>query len=419
MTATYLDRLLDEAGDPLAVEIDGVPYPCDQVGPVTIRHGRNHPSSRPDAAVCTLTIRASDTTDPPTLGNAVTVDLGPAALALWFPGGGAPAAAAAPLFLGKVTDVKARLDGSSYVYQVTAASQRAILGRLYLGDEPWPEEQADFRALRIFDLVDAQEPISWEIVGAMAVAEPLITSRDVDRQPALGLLDELADDVSAMLVETRASVFSWQAQGFRAAFVEALTLDASEVLAPAEWVQNQAGIVTDLEVRYGYGDPRASVRGINGPDPDFYPVTSAASIDSQLVDEVDAQALVDRTLELWATPRWWLESLTVDVVRRGATGTRVVDAAKTAVLMGLDVSALIAVDGFPLAGPFATRRLWLEGWTETITAKGWRFALDVSDYAGTAVAPTYTDLTATGMTYADLTANGSTYADLSDPTLIP
>lgn len=378
---TTLDRRV--GAQALIVTVGGTVRQLSTIGPVTIRHGRQDVDSQPSASTCSLAILAGHGDQPPSIGDEVTVELGPDAVDLF--GMDATAEAAARWrFVGTVTDPRAKLDGKGRaVYAVTAASRRAKLGRAYIGDSPWPAELDGARAVRIFDLVD-------DLVDVVATPDPgtvEVVARDVDRQPALALLDDLAIDTAAVLVELRDGQLDWHDAEHRRDAVPVLTLDASQVLSPAEWAQTQSGMVNDLTVEYGSAEPKATVRIVNEASVDVVDGYGpfAAKLDTQLSQLVDAEAFARLTIARRSRPWWRLDRLDVDLLRT-------VSPSLAAQLLALNFGDLVAVTGFPSSGPFTTTRLWTEGWTETITAKAWRLALNVSEYATTVAATRWVDV---------------------------
>ena len=390
---TTLDRQVGTQA--LIVTVAGVALDLSRIGPITIRHGRTDVDSQPSPAICSLAILAGALEEPPEIGDSLTVELGPDAVAL-FGMDATEEADARWRFVGTITDPRAKLDGKGRaVYAVTAVSRRAKLGRAFVGDVPWPAELDGDRAGRILDLVA-------DVVDVAPLLDPgtvEVVARDVDRQAALALLDDLAVDTGANLVELRDGTLDWHDAEHRRGATPALTLDASQVLSPAEWAQTQSGIVNDLTVQYGTADPKAEVQ-VTDPDSvdvatGFGPFTS--KIDTQLSTLADAEAFARLTIARRSRPWWRLDKLDVDL-------TRTIDAAQATALLAMEFATLIAVTGFPSSGPFITTKVWVEGWTETITPKAWRLSLNVSTYATTAAPLRWVDVP-DHVTWADVDAS--------------
>jgi hypothetical protein len=372
------DTLLDRhvGPDALDVQLAGAAVDPAKLGPVTIRHGRVDVDTQPSAATATLSILAGALDSPPVVGDDLVVDLGADAIAVFGAG-----VDAVRRFTGKVTDARARLDGRGRaVYAITAAGMRARLGRAFVGDTPWPAELDGARAARILALVD-------DLVDVGLSLDPgtvQVVARDVDRQAALQLLDDLATDTNAMLVEYRNGTLDWHDADHRRGTTAAASLDASQVLSPAEWAQTLSGMVNDLTVAYGSAEPKAEVRLTDADSiATFGPFTSR--IDTQLDDAAAAESFGNLIVARRGRPWWRLDRLDVDL-------TRSVTPIQAAALLALEQADRLDVTGFPAAGPFVTSRLWVEGWTETITAKAWRLALNVADYTVTGAPVRWVDV---------------------------
>jgi hypothetical protein len=101
------------------------------------------------------------------------------------------------VYAGRVTDLELAYDDSipAPVYKVTAADFTADLDNTDVGDEPWAVETLSARFNRILGLTGL--PITATIDAS--IAGTLVTWRDVDRQPATGLLADLAASVDGVM----------------------------------------------------------------------------------------------------------------------------------------------------------------------------------------------------------------------------
>lgn len=363
---TWLDRAVGP--NAIVVTVGGTALDLTVVGAVTIRHGRENADAQPNAATASLAILAGALSTPPWIGDTVDIELGADAQAVFELDSG-EMAAAIDRFHGNVTDVSASLDGHGRaVYGVVAVSGRAVLGRTYIGDEPWPAELDGERAARILGL--ASVTTSTPDPGTVTVR-----ARDIDHQPALGLLDKLAQDASAVLVEYRNGLFDWHDAEHRRNVPSALTLSAAEVLSPLSWEMTASGVVNDLTLIYGSADPRLTVTEIDQTSIDSLG-PFAVRVETDLDAEADALASASLTIARRSHPWWRIGTLMV-VLERTVVPTQ------AARLLALNTGDLLAVTGFPSAGPFTTTRLWVEGWTEVISATSWSLTLAVSDFATT------------------------------------
>lgn len=155
-------------------------------------------------------------TDGPTPSSATVILLYPAgAMPPWSSGDTiALAGDTGPMFAGRITDrALSHLDtqerGRLGRFTITAAGTLARLGVRKVGDTPWPQETGAQRAERI--LTAAQVP--HRIDGT---TDAPVLPRDVDAQPALDLLADLATDTSAAVFDTPSGAVVYQALSGRA-----------------------------------------------------------------------------------------------------------------------------------------------------------------------------------------------------------
>lgn len=363
---TLLDRVVGP--DAILVAIAGVDLDPGLVGPVTIRHGRDDVDDQPTASTCSFTIEATATALP-RVGDEVTVDLGADAVAYFT----APLSAVRR-FAGRVTDLQAiparGVNGRAFV-RVVAVAPLAILGRTIVGDTPWPAELDGVRADRVLDLAAAANPAI--VVDDVDPGFYDVRARDVDRQPALGLLQELARDTLGILVGLRSGAIAYQDAEHRRNSPVRVTVNASEALADTAWTQDLAGLTNDVVVAYGDASPQAEVSVVDEVSVDAFG-RYGVRLATQLDDETGASALASALIGRGSRPAWRIENLTIELLRS-------VDTANAAILLDLEVSDLVAVTGFPTTGPFVTSSLWVEGWTETIARDEWTLVLNVSGFA--------------------------------------
>lgn len=362
---TLLDRTIGP--DAVLVAIAGVDLDPGLVGPVTIRHGRDDVDDQPTASTCSFTVEATATALP-RIGDPVTVDLGADALAYFT----APLSAVRR-FAGSITDLTAiparGVTGRAFL-RVVAVAPLAVLGRTVVGDTPWPVEFDGVRADRVLDLVVAQNPAI--VVDDVDYGFYAVRARDVDRKPALGLLQELARDTLGILVGLRSGAIAYHDAEHRRNAPVRVTVDASEALADTAWTQDLAGLTNDVTVAYGAAEPQAEVALVDEVSVDAFG-RYAVRLATQLDDEDGADALASALIGRGSRPAWRIENLTVELIRS-------VDTVNAAILLDLEVSDLVAVTGFPSTGPFVTSSLWVEGWTETIARDEWVLALNVSGF---------------------------------------
>lgn len=381
MTAHLVERI---GGDPLRVTLGELQLQLSDVGPLSITHGRDSADGPVEPGRCTLTVETAPLARLPRVGDELRVELTDAALT-WAQLPPARWPAARVRFTGHVTDVAARAErrGTPPTVTITAATRRSRLGRTVVGDAPWPVEDDGARAARILALA---APVVGAPVGLVDEGTVQVTARDVDRQPALQLLDELALHTNGQLVELRNGELRWHDALHRRRAAVDVELTAANVLAQLVATQRLAGIVNRLSVAYG-----PPVEGGERPAVEYADPTSetmhgpfGAQLGTQLQNQADALSFARLLVGRRSRPAWVLDQLDVEL-------TRTVDPAVAGQLLALEHADLVRVVGFP-ADPFDQARLWVEGWTETVTRYSWGLELAVSDYGRSGVEPRWVDV---------------------------
>lgn len=373
--------------DWLRVTVGGQQLPLSAVGAITIRHGRSQIDDQPAASTLTTTIAVDGLDSLPRIGQPVVVELGPdTATAL----GMTPAqqAAAATRFVGDVTNL---LDSPGAgdltkggTIQLTAAGRRSRLGRVQVGGEAWPAELDGARAGRILTAA----PAAGITVGTVDDGVFTATARDAKPDKALTLLEQLARDVDALLVQRRDGTMDWQDREHRKDNTTlAVILSAGDVLRGVAWQQSLDGLVNDITVGYGTDDPQQTVTASDGASITAFGPLSAGVVSTQLDNVDDATTHATDLIARRSRPTWRIEQLDVEPFRT-------LDNADTIAVLGLEVSDLMGITGFPESGPHVATRLFVEGWTETITDDRWRSSLAVSDYGLSGSSPRWVDVNA-------------------------
>lgn len=310
----------------------------------------------------------------------------------WFDGTSSTAAVvrARDRFVGRVTDLVAqpatrRTIQAQLVVTAVGTRARAEVG---IGDTPWPAEPVRNRVERIGDLLTAARPELALSIPSPTVG-PIVLPRDVDRQPAAGLLDALADDTGGQLLERRSGALVWLMPEDRrngAADAGAVTLTGATILVPSSFRQSRAGQVNDLTLAYGptpAGGSQPTVRVVD-------PVAAAdeladATQTTQLQDLTPATALAREVVGKRARPTWRIQGLATDLA--------VLTTAQRADLLALEAGGgIVRVRDLPTSGPYTDARLFAEGMDEDVTRDRWTIDLDVSEYGATAPRPRLADV---------------------------
>jgi hypothetical protein len=307
---------------------------------------------------------------------------------------------------------------------VTAADPIAELGNLMVGDQPWTVETLGARAARIMALTGTGIPVQ---VDAPAAGRQ-VTYRDVDRQAAAGLIQELAASAGAV---------AWMATHATAAGPYWLIEDPSSRRAGLYMLEMVDGIVqivaasaagpfVDLSAARVLLDParfRKSVADVTtvvdltwltqGVDDKGKPTTTEThstvtadpaalalygyrryGLSTQLSQQVDGDAVAQLLYARLAVPNWRIGGLSWDT-RVGPNWT---DAETTLALDLLDGQRrlghpLMIVD-VPTWTPNGADRIpvYVEGGTYTFDNAVWRMDFNVSGAAGVGTSAAWADL---------------------------
>ena len=342
------------------VTVAGVAIECDVLHAV-IRHGRDDPSSQPEADAATLEL-VGVLPASAVIGADVAVLAGPV-----------------PRFAGRITDIAITWDTPDVsTATIVAVGELADMGRRVIGDTPYPAELDGTRVNRAIAAAGvATDPIRSD-PGYLS-----ILARDVDAQPALTVATDAAFDGGGFVWQATDGAVLYADAMHRRAPELALTLTACDLPLELRWSTGLEGLANDVRVRYG--SPELEVRATDPGSIATYG-THAASLTTRLVNVAAATERANLIIARQIEPAWILGSLRIPLQSPG------VDAALTAALLGLEVHDLINVTGMPAGAPMSGAYCFVEGWTETIGPGSWELELAVSDYCRTAPAPTWDDV---------------------------
>lgn len=350
------------------------------VDQVSIQHGRQGATGQPDASAVTLDL--SYDSDEASLPDGF--DVGSLVQVTTTVDG-----VDSVRFSGNVSDMATGWDDagtetpSAVVAQVVAVGALADSGRRVIGDEPWPQELDGARVARIMNLAGFNLDSITSDPGTVQ-----ILPRDVDKQPALALAQEVADSANGILWQTRTGAIRYADAEHRRRTAATLSLDACDVLVTPTWRRDLAGLVNSISL--GYGVPVEE----GGEQPRY----TATREDSQqrygrfefttatvLSALADAEAMANLLLTRNSHPVWILSELPVDVYD--------LDAARTLELLALDMHDLLSITGLPTTGDLpVTTSLWVEGWSEVLADGVHELSLYVSGYCRTSPPPRWDDV---------------------------
>lgn len=252
------------------------------------------------------------------------------------------------VFVGRVSDLDLdhNPDTGHAEVKVTGDDALAQLAHIYLGDEPWPEEGAQLRAIRIAALLPVGLSGFESEFGALPERFWTVRDRDVDRQPALSLMQDVARSTDTALYVVRGesgeTPLKWLYHGLSldhpgrvfeldvgsglyeivdASGVEEVALSADYLDGGVNYRKGLGQLVTHAEVEYWdpIGETDVSVLYVNGAAEAAHG-TRRENIRTQLVDQADAETLAARTL-LRGVPSWRTETLTWDPTDGGPTSS--------------------------------------------------------------------------------------------------
>jgi hypothetical protein len=350
---------------------------------VTIHHGRDDTTGQPEASTATIDVswaQGADPSPPPALeiGATLTVDTE-------FPPG---SGTLFRRFAGRVTDISYAWDDAGEdtpflpIGAVTAAGYMSDLARRVVGDAPFPQELDGARVSRVLALAG--------VILNPGTSDPgtaQILPRDIDSQPALDVAHDAAESAGGIVWETRAGEIRYADAEHRRGVPVGLAIDACDVLVTPTWSRTTAGLINSVSLGYGATpeegeQPRLTDKRQDSIDRfgwyEFSQTTALAAL-------ADAQAMMSLILTRNSSPVWIFTDLPLDMPG--------LDPDRTAVVLGLDMHALIAVTGLPAAGGApTTANLWVEGWTETLAAGLHEINISVSGYCRTAPPPRWDDL---------------------------
>jgi hypothetical protein len=323
----------------------------------------------------------------------ITVEYPPGAMPVWQSGDTLELMSDdGPLFSGRIVSRNLTHTPDRGLFQMTAAGALAALGVRRVGDAPWPLETGTARATRI--LTAAAVP--YKVVTH---TDLWVLPRDVDAQPAAGLLDELTAATGAAVFDTptgvvvyqplqsRSRIRPWMWRDFTTETWDvtdpALTWDAAPptvadwistssqmpVVLPAdtvvwepEWTSQEGAVINHVRIGYGVAEE----------EQDAVELEDSASIlqhgrrylyeGTPLATAGDATTRATRILTTQAAERWEIGDVQVSLADLPG-GLR-------AEVVGLLCGDQVVLQGMPQPAPAIDWSAILEGWTYTHTGSG-------------------------------------------------
>lgn len=211
----------------------------------TIRHGRDDPTSQPEADAATFTIWGA----PP-----AGVDIGVPVTITAVLGG-----VSYPRFVGEVTDLSISWDAVDRpVSQIIAVGSLARMGYRIAGVDVWPSELDGARAGRAITAAGVPRDDGRTDPGTLRVV-----ARAPDPQPALQIAQEAAQDGAGILWQSKDGAVLYADADHRRDTPAAVNLDACTIPLDVTWTKSLEGLINDLRVTWGGPD----VAGLPAPPP--------------------------------------------------------------------------------------------------------------------------------------------------------
>lgn len=316
---------------------------------------------------------------------------------------------------------------------VSCTDASTILGNIDIGDDPWPQESAfdryqhilDAAGLKIRDLRPTSEPSPdwrWNLTGDMddTIKDQVVAFRDVDSQPPLDLIQQLAVSVGgiAWITADDDGPSIWiedptQRKGLRQFVIDPdtgkitigqLSLDLADVnrwtaddIVPHDvaWKQDPTQSINVVDVNWqqndglnDQGNPQYNSVTIQVADSDSNKgIRMLGPIDTQLVADADARRLATLWLAQAQAADWIMSGLAIDtdLLNRPATVidqadrlSRVMDLLDIRVRIGYRVT----VTELPTWAPGGIEQsYYIEGGTYSWSSSRWQLQLIASSNA--------------------------------------
>lgn len=327
------------------------------------------------------------------------------------------------------------LGSNAFQVNVSAADPAAPLANETIGDTPWAVQTVQTRANRILQLSQTD---TTPILVADTVADTDLTWRDVDAQPVLGLLQDVAQSVGGVLwvaADATRGTYLWMEDpsgrlALRKFVIDPTTgqvtigsnpLDIAQFPAndllndPPQWTQDETQAINSVDVTWqeqgaidpDTGQPTITEKTVTVTDgaPD---IVSKLSVGTELTSQLDAEQLAIRLLAMaGGTDGWTGSGISIDttVLTRDLAGWDYLDRLTriTNLLDGVGrLGQPLTLTGMPGWTPGGdSTSMYVEGGTYTVTNRRWQLELVVSTSTGQGQSATFADFNDTDATVDD------------------
>ena len=338
----------------------------------------------------------------------------------------APAGGAADsglVFSGRITDVSVEWNGgTSTRVSVIAQDWLAELANRVVGDQPWAMETINTRAQRIVQL--SGQPVTLKVDPGLGALQ--VSYRDVDRQPAANLLQQLATSGGGILwtathlvsgqtmwiedIAARPAALTLTDAGTGLVHIipsagateNALPVSACDIEAdPVRFILDMSDTSSMISLTWNEqtvnteGQQQPTQRTVEVIDPAAQTIIGARrlSVSTQLAVATDAQAQAALWLARSSTVAWRVEGLAWDTGLLPALTPEAISTVMTLLdgtrRIGLPIALTDLPEwSLPVVGGHPEVALYVEGGTYEYHAGAWRLELATSSATGSATGVT-------------------------------
>lgn len=429
MVQKITTRVLIDGVECYAGDVDSKSKAWDQGQPVALEPlsftwGRNSIVDQPEASTCTFGLHQHITGDPDQVTLFGFVKAG---AVIQVRSTAADTGRDVIVWAGSITTADVTQTGDLELEAaITATDPSTIIGNVDVGDEPWPKEDAVDR----FNHITAAAGVktapfvpgggwSWQLAGTIdpTIQTPQIAARDVDAQPPLGLLQDLAKSVGgvAWITADESGPVVWiedptQRKGLKQFQIDPTTghvtigqlspelrdvnvIPAADIIRdPVTWTQDPTQAIKIVQVNWQQpgidqdGNPTVNTRVAQAYETGAS-TPAVLTVDTELAAEGDANLLAFHWLAISATGTWLISGMSIDTACLNRPLPGADDAARLDRIMDLldvriRIGYRITVTNLPAWNPGGGIQSYhVEGGTYTWSAGRWQLEITASSNA--------------------------------------
>jgi len=354
----------------VTVKLDGAPIEDITISGATIRRGRQQITEQPGPNTLSLTVLTPAAPWPYYVGALIEIQ-----------------ANSSTRFKGTITDLQA----SRYTTRIVAVSDGlGRLARLRVPSITLEYTEIGRNIDQVLTFVEEPlddisiEPI-FGILSMSSGAGGVVTLPPLPSNIDTGTVDVLpGQQVSGNTLAACQTIAKWEPFGVfwetgnseirfydserRSDITPDITIQPEQVIS--DWVASQAvdSIINIASITYD--NPQKKIAAYNLDSVNQYGVYSFSQT-IPLSNDIQAETLANRLVANGNEPRFITDDLRIDIASEAFNNTA------TAAVLALDVNSVVDVS--PISIPGLPTRMYLEGWTETISAASYRFNMNLSD----------------------------------------